>query len=242
MLTQLKSESLMETSFGQDLMFMMEMKGPAVDSIVNLLDGLKANVVEKQDKANEEHTKKNNEWNKEIKELEDQIAELTADISKLTQEIGKLAADLVAAIEKLANLRKQLSLLKSKQASLVKARNEDEASYKKRSAQQSRVEKALAEIIHILSARLAQGKQGFIQKEEILDVLQKIGSNNPFAALVEFTMSFDVKDVKHVISKLDDLRKAVAASLVEDARLEVISVTNYVELVTEMNKVHANLD
>jgi septal ring factor EnvC (AmiA/AmiB activator) len=127
---------------------------------------------------------------------------LTSEINKLTQEIGKLSADLVAAVEKLANLRKQLSLLKSKQASLVKARNEDEASFKKRNGQQSRVEKALAEIIHTLSARLAQGKQGFIQKEEILEVLQKIGSNNPFAALVEFTMSFDVKDVKHVISKL----------------------------------------
>jgi hypothetical protein len=47
MFTQLKSESLMETPFGKDLMFMMEMKGPAVDSIVNLLDGLRANVVEK---------------------------------------------------------------------------------------------------------------------------------------------------------------------------------------------------
>jgi predicted RNase H-like nuclease (RuvC/YqgF family) len=136
MFTQMKSESLMETPFAQDLMFMMEMKGPAVDSIVNLLDGLRANVVEKQKKANEDHLVKNNQWNKEIKDLEEQIEELTREINKLTQEIGKLSAELVAAVEKLANLRKQLSLLKSKQGSLVKARNEDESHFKQRNSQQ----------------------------------------------------------------------------------------------------------
>jgi hypothetical protein len=40
-MTELKSEEEMMTPFGQDLMFMMEMKGPA-DSIITLLDTLKA--------------------------------------------------------------------------------------------------------------------------------------------------------------------------------------------------------
>jgi septal ring factor EnvC (AmiA/AmiB activator) len=38
------------------------------------------------------------------------------------------------------------------------------------------------------------------------------------------------------------LKRAVTASLAEDARLEIVSVTNFNSLVTEMNKVHANLD
>lgn len=35
-----------------------------------------------------------------------------------------------------------------------------------------------------------------------MGILKEIGNNNPFAALVEFTMSFDVKEVNNVIKKL----------------------------------------
>lgn len=87
-LAEVQSELEMEAPFAQDLMFMMEMKGSAVDEIVNMLNNLKNNIAEKQIKANEEHTEKNVEWNKEIKELEGQIAQLENEIGTLTQEIG----------------------------------------------------------------------------------------------------------------------------------------------------------
>lgn len=105
----------------------------------------------------------------------------------------------------LKNLKKQLALLVSKKSALVKARAEDEAQYKKRTEQQAKVDAAISEIVKTLKSRLGQGKAGFIQQEQILDVLQKIGSNNPFAALVEFTMSFPAKEVELVIGKLKDL-------------------------------------
>jgi len=93
----------------------------------------------------------------------------------------------------------------------------------------------------MVKERLGLGKAGFIQKEEILEVLKSIGSNNPLAALVEFTMSFDPKEVHHVISKLEELKNSVTASLADDAKLEVKAIENYKILMAEMNKVRNSL-
>lgn len=42
-----------------------------------------------------------------------------------------------------------------------------------------------------------------------MGILKKIGKENPFAALVEFTMSFDKKQVAHVIKKIQELIDAL---------------------------------
>lgn len=166
---------------------------------------------------------------------------MTNNIGKLTNEIGTITANLVQATEDLKNLKKQLALLLAKKTGLIRMRKEDQSAYRKRSSQQTKVLQALKEIVKTLSVRVAKGNTAFVQKEEILEILKKIGNNNPFAALVEFTMSFDIKEVNHVIAKLNELEQAISASLGEDIKQEVVSTNQYTLLLAEMEKVHKNL-
>lgn len=100
------------------------------------------------------------------------------------------------------------------------------------------VKKGLEEVVRTIKDRLHLGKAGFIQKEEILDVLKKIGSNNPFAALVEFTMSFDPKEVHHVIAKLEELISAITHSMADDTEKQKQTNENAKKLIAEIHRVH----
>lgn len=64
--------------------------------------------------------------------------------------------------------------------------------------------------------------------------LAKIGGNNPILALAQVASTFSKDRLDHVISKMEELRASLEASLIDDKENEQEAIAKYHALLAEI--------
>eukprot|EP01006_Ploeotia_vitrea_P006913 TRINITY_DN15238_c0_g1_i1.p1 TRINITY_DN15238_c0_g1~~TRINITY_DN15238_c0_g1_i1.p1 ORF type:complete len:129 (+),score=27.84 TRINITY_DN15238_c0_g1_i1:400-786(+) len=127
----------------------------------------------------------------------------------LKQEIGRLESEIRIKQE-------QLDILNRREVELDDARVHDAEEFTRRQQQAVEVIGALELIIEKLSTIPANDNDANL----VLAELAKIGNSNPILALVQVASTFSQEALDNVISKMEELRTSLEASIEDDKREE----------------------
>jgi len=169
-------------------------------------------------------------YNARITFASSEIKEATARIGQLTNRIGELEVNI-------ANYKQQIHDTEDAIQRAIDFRAFRAGQFVSRQAQHQSVVDALDLILERLNSVGAQGAND----ETTLLQLAKIGKSNPIAAFVQVAAALDPSSWENVRNKIQNLRDATAASMVDDEQHEREEIANHNNFLTEMNNLLTNL-
>lgn len=226
-------------SFGKNLLDTINLqitnKSPLGD-IAKMLEEIRSDLTLQQKNDDQVHAEREtecadeiNEYNRRINTATIQRDDAESEITNIQSEISRLKADI-------ANKKAQIDILNVREVDLREARELDAAEFENRQRTSVEVVGALELIIEKLQTIAPES-----DSEAALAELARIGSSNPIMALVQVASTFSEEALNSVVTKLQDLRSSLEASIEDDKVNEEAAKGEYAVLLSEIESTRTKL-
>jgi predicted nucleic acid-binding Zn-ribbon protein len=226
-------------SFGKNLLDTINLqitnKSPLGD-IAKMLEEIRSDLTLQQKNDDQVHAEREtecadeiNEYNRRINTATIQRDDAESEITNIQSEISRLKADI-------ANKKAQIDILNVREVDLREARELDAAEFENRQRTSVEVVGALELIIEKLQTISPES-----DSEAALAELARIGSSNPIMALVQVASTFSEEALNNVVTKLQDLRSSLEASIEDDKVNEEAAKGEYAVLLSEIESTRTKL-
>jgi len=233
-------QAIEQTSFGKNLLdtIALQVKNQApLSDVAMLLGELKSDLLHQQAEDDELHSQREGECETAIAEYNTRIAFASNEITEATGRISQLHDRINELESSIDSYHRQISDTETSIQNAIDTRAQRAAQFESRTAQHTGVVEALDLILD----RLSQGSAGTTD-EAAFAQLAKIGKSNPIGAFVQLAASLPQESWDNLKSKIQALRDATAASLVDDEDQERLEISNHNDFLGEMYSLLENLN
>lgn len=187
-----------ENSFGKKILdtVALQLNNQApLNEIAKMLGEIRTGLASEKQKASSQHNKRETECSDFLKKQKEKFAKAEATKNTAQAEIQILNREVKQLAGSIKNLEAQVSILDSREVALKAARERDRQDYERRKEQGPQVIEALELIIDKLSTL-----QPTKDSKAVLAELNRLGTTNPIAALIQIASGFTEEQLNKVIT------------------------------------------